>query len=234
MVAALAVFATFACGGRAVVGDPPTAGPGTSDGGGETSARADAEPADEFTVGGVWRDDSDYGVRSWAGVDPATEPQTGEPESVEAADAGAPVDTAPGSNRANAGKVGGDASATEGQPPRPTTPPVPAPSPPEAPDPTPPGEAIPRPVGILGQAQAAIVAAEVGGVIGQGTAQALTAKIDAALAGLAADGPATRACGPLAALVNLVNAQDGQAVPATLADELLSAARSASRALACS
>lgn len=146
MVAALAVFATFACGGPAVVGDPPTAGPGTSDGGGETSARADAEPADEFTVGGVWRDDSDYGVRSWAGVDPATEPQTGEPESVEAADAGAPVDTAPGSNRANAGKVGGDASATEGQPPRPTTPPVPAPSPPEAPDPTPPGEAIPRPV----------------------------------------------------------------------------------------
>ncbi|MGM0384961.1 MAG: hypothetical protein ACQERF_03120 [Actinomycetota bacterium] len=102
-----------------------------------------------------------------------------------------------------------------------------------APDSTRSTPAAPDPTAILTFADADIATALEEGLISAGIAVALSAKVDAALAALATDGPVTSACGAIGALLGLLAAQDGKEVPASVADQLIAAALAASAALAC-
>jgi hypothetical protein len=98
---------------------------------------------------------------------------------------------------------------------------------------TPTTSAPPAPDAILASAEAIIATALEDGLITAGTAVALSAKVDTALAALAAGGPTTSACGAIGALLGLLSAQDGKEVPTALADQLTAVALAASAALAC-
>jgi hypothetical protein len=88
--------------------------------------------------------------------------------------------------------------------------------------------------GTLLDSQVVIAASATEGTITEGTARALTAHLDAALATIANGGPVTSACGSLGAFVNLLSAQYDKDVPAAVADQLIGAARTARGDLSCS
>lgn len=131
----------------------------------------------------------------------------------------------------------------------PTTPARPATASPAAADPTP-GTAAPTTttptttapttppatdtaLSVLRQIAALIAQAEADGRITPGIAQALSAPVQEALAAVARDYGAISACGTLTAFANLVEAQDGKAIPTDLAASLLTLAARATSLLPC-
>lgn len=105
-----------------------------------------------------------------------------------------------------------------------TAPTTPAPTTPPATD---------TALSVLRQIAALIAQAEADGRITPGIAQALSAPVQEALAAVARDYGAISACGTLTAFANLVEAQDGKAIPTDLAASLLTLAARATSLLPC-
>lgn len=240
VLAALSI-ATFACSPQASDAPATAEAPPVSAGATESLA-----PPEGFTVEGEPLDEptSGPGVRSWvegddeldgdlvaAPVQPTAErppapnsrPDAPSPASPSSPGAAAPSPTLPAPV----------APSTTPASPATTSPTSPAPTTDAPTTSSPTTSAPPAPGTILASADAIIAASLEDGLITAGTAVALSAKVDTALAALATGGPTTSACGAIGALLGLLAAQDGKDVPTALADQLTAVVLAASAALAC-